>query len=182
MKLVKCIVLSSLFACLGFAPDPGRAQTTSQTPNSKAAASSESETQKKNVDAYIDLLRKDVRNQKAEIMGAVMLLNAQDAAKFWPIYSEYDAELSKLNNQRVENIKEYARAYDQMTDDKADELIHKSLAYQKQRAELLAKTYELIKQSLGAVTAARFTQVEHQLLLIIDLQIASSLPVVGQGS
>ncbi len=182
MKSVELMVLTLLFACLGFAQDPVRAQTTSQTPNSKTAASSDSETQKKNVDAYIDLLRKDVRNQKAEIMGTVMLLNAEDAAKFWPIYSEYDAELAKLNNQRVENIKEYARAYDQMTDDKADELIQKSLAYQKQRAELLAKTYQRIKQSVGAVTAARFAQVEHQLLLIIDLQIASSLPVVGQGS
>ena len=31
-------------------------------------------------------------------------------------------------------------------------------------------------------TAARFAQVENQLLMIIDLQIASSLPVVGEGS
>jgi hypothetical protein len=56
------------------------------------------------------------------------------------------------------------------------------MAYQKQRAELLAKTYDRVKQALGAVTAARFTQVEHQLLLLIDLRIASSLPVVSQGS
>lgn len=69
-----------------------------------------------------------------------------------------------------------------MTDEKADELIQKSLAYQKQRAELLAQTYDKLKQTLGAITAARFAQVEHQLLLIIDLQIASSPPIVGQGS
>jgi len=69
-----------------------------------------------------------------------------------------------------------------MTDEKADELIRKSLTYQKQRAELLAKTYDRVKQAVGAITAARFAQVEHQLLLIIDLQIASSLPVVEQGS
>jgi len=35
---------------------------------------------------------------------------------------------------------------------------------------------------LGGVTAARFAQIEHQLLLIIDLQIDSSLPIAGQGS
>ncbi len=111
-----------------------------------------------------------------------MLLSAEDAAKFWPIYTEYDAELVKLNNQRVENIKEYARNYTQMTDQKADELIQRSLAYQKQRSELFAKTYERVKQAVGATTAARFAQVEHQLLLVIDLQIASSLPIVGEGS
>jgi hypothetical protein len=135
-----------------------------------------------NIQAYIDLLRADVRQQKAEMMGAVMQLSAPDAAKFWPIYEQYDAELAKLNDQRVANIKEYASSYDQMTDDKADELIHKAMSFRKQRAELLAKYYELVKQSLGGITAARFIQVEDQLLLIIDLQIDSSLPVVGQGS
>ena len=55
-------------------------------------------------------------------MGSMMLLSAQDAAKFWPIYDNYDTQLTKLNDQRVENIKEYAQNYDDMTDAKADEL------------------------------------------------------------
>lgn len=181
MKLAKWIGVLSLFAYLGFAPSHGRAQSKTSASNSKTAASSEANAQK-NLDAYIDLLRRDVRNQKAEIMGAVLVLSAEDAAKFWPIYSEYDAELAKLNNHRVENIKEYARLYNQMTDEKADDLIQKSLAYQKQRAELLTRTYDRVKQTLGAVTAARFAQIEQQLLLIIDLRIASSLPVIGQES
>jgi NAD-dependent DNA ligase len=115
-------------------------------------------------------------------MGSVMQLNIDDAAKFWPIYSEYDAELTKLNNLRVHNITEYAENYSQMTDEKADELIQSALDYQKQRGELLAKYYERVKQALGSITAARFLMVEHQLLLLIDLQIASSLPIVGEGS
>ena len=111
-----------------------------------------------------------------------MVLSAEDAAKFWPIYSEYDVELTKLNDQRAANIKEYARTYADLTDEKADELIQKALAYQKQRGELLAKTYDRVKQALGAITAARFVQVEHQLLLLIDLRIVSALPVAEQGS
>lgn len=136
----------------------------------------------KNIQAYIELLRSDVRQQKAEDMGAVMQLSAADATKFWPIYSEYDAELTKLNDSRAANIREYARTYDQMSDEKADELIQKAMAYRKQRSELLAKYYARVKDSLGAITAARFVQVEDQLLLLIDLQIDSALPVVGQGS
>jgi hypothetical protein len=171
-----------LFILPMLAASPSRAQTKTQTTEKGVAASSEEDAQKKNFQVYVDLLRKDVRQQKAEIMGAIMVLSADDAAKFWPIYSEYDAESTRLNDKRVENIKEYARTYNQMTDEKADELIQKSLANQKQRADLLATTYDRVKQAVGAVTAARFAQVEHQLLLIIDLQIASSLPVVGQSS
>ena len=169
------LILPMLAVC------PGWAQTKTQTTET-SAASSGADAREKNMQAYVDLLRRDVRQQKAEIMGAVMVLSADDASKFWPIYSQYDAELTKLNDQRVENIKDYARNYAQMTDAKADELIQKSLAYQKQRSDLFAKTYERVKQAVGAITAARFAQVEHQLLLIIDLQITSSLPVVGEGS
>jgi hypothetical protein len=181
MKSAKTLMIVALFVVPLLAASRCRAQTETKTTEKNTAASPETDAQK-NLQVYVDLLRKDVRQQKAEIMGAIMVLSADDAAKFWPIYSEYDVEQTKLNDQRVENIKEYARTYNEMTDEKADELIRKSLSYQKQRAELLAKTYDRLKQAVGAITAARFAQVEHQLLLIIDLQIASSLPVVGQGS
>jgi hypothetical protein len=170
-----------LFLLVLIAP-PGRAQTKGQERGNTTPASSEAETRDKNIQEYINLIRADVRQQKAEIMGAVMALSAADATKFWPIYGDYDGELTKLNDKRAQNIKEYSRTYAQMMDAKADELIQNALAYQKQRSDLLAKTYDRVKQALGAVTAARFIQVENQLLLLIDLQINSSLPVVGHGS
>jgi hypothetical protein len=158
---------------------PGWTQTKTEKSENKAAASPAATGQNKNTDVYIALLRRDVRQEKAEIMGAMMVLGAEDAAKFWPLYSDYDAELTKLNDQRVANIREYARTYTQMTDEQADKLIQNSLSYRKQRAELFAKTYDQVKQALGGKTAARFAMVEDQLLLLIDLQIVSSLPVVG---
>ena len=172
-------VIACLVATL--AASAGRAQETTLKATPKASVSASS-ARRQNIDEYIQLLRSDVRQQKAEMMGVMMALSAADAAKFWPIYNEYDAELMKLNDQRVGNIKEYVRAYYQMTDDKADELVKNAMAYQNQRSELLAKTYDRVKEAVGAITAARFLQVEQQLLLIIDLQIASELPVVGQAS
>jgi hypothetical protein len=179
----RILVWLPLFMVVAASP-AALAQVTPKAPVTKSqpAKSPATDAQKKNMQEYIELMRTNVRDQKAEIMGAVMALNAADAAKFWPIYSEYDAELSKVNDLRVANIKEYAANYSQMTDAKADELIQNALNYRKQRSELLAKYYGRVKESLGAVTAARFAQIEDQLLLIIDLQIASSLPIVGEGS
>jgi len=181
MKFLNPMLLATLSMLAVVTASPNRAQTETQNVKGKASASPQNDAET-NVQAYIDLLHSDVRQQKAEFMGSVMLLSAQDAAKFWPIYSDYDAQLAKLNEQRIGIIKEYAQSYNQMTDAKADELIQKSLAYQKQRSELLVQAYDKVKEALGAVTAARFAMVEHQLLLLIDLQIDSSLPVVGQGS
>lgn len=71
--------------------------------------------------AYVKLLLSHVRQRKAEVMAEMMQLNAADAAKFWPIYNEYDAELNKLSDLEVANIAEYARTYTEMTNDKADD-------------------------------------------------------------
>ena len=166
------IVLCSLSAVQGNA----------QTQGGQKPSAQDKEAQEKNVKEYVELLRSDVRQQKAQILGAVMQFDVDEAAKFWPIYNDYDAELTKLNNLRLANIQEYAKNYSDLTDAKADELVQKGLDYRKQRADLLAKCYGRVKASLGAVEAARFLQVEDQLLLIIDLQIQSSLPIVAQGS
>jgi hypothetical protein len=147
--------------------ESAKASTTAQTP------------QELNTQEYINLLRQDVSAEKAKLLGQVMQFDAEDAAKFWPIYREYDVELKKVNDLRVANILEYSRSYTNLTDAKADELIKNAMAFQKQRDELLGKYYERVKQELGAITAARFVQVEHQLLTIIDLKIAASLPVMG---
>src|ERR1700757_2331589 len=182
MKFKNRVLLAMLFVLAVFPAPQCRAQTNTQKPAGKPAATSEADTHKKNRDAYLALMRREVRQEKAEIMGATMALNAQDAAKFWPIYSEYDSELTKLNDQRVANIKEYSQNYAQLSDEEADKLIQKSMTYQKQRAELVAQTYEKVKQALGGVTAARFAMVEHQILTIIDLQIIEGLPIAGQGN
>ena len=179
MKYLKKAPSAALIILALFAAPSCNAQAKAQE-SGKASTVKDAKTT--NTNAYIALLRRDVRQEKAEIMGAMMVLNAQDSAKFWPIYSEYDEKLTKLNDMRLANMKEYVNKYNEITDEEADRLVQKAVEYQKQRAELLAETYDKVKQSLGGVTAARFAQVEHQLLLLIDLQIDSSLPIVGQGS
>lgn len=173
--------LIPVLAFMFFGPAVWAQQTAPPAKTEKSAPKSPGmSTQKANIEEYIQLLRSDVRQQTTEITGAMMQLSAGDAAKFWPIYAEYEAALEKLNDTRVANIQEYAREYNDLTDDQADALMQKAAEYQKQRSELLVQYYGQVKNALGAVTAARFVQVEHQLLLIIDLQIDSSLPLAGQ--
>jgi len=151
--------------------------TTKKAPAKTQAAAAPQSAEQQNIQEYIELLRTDVRKSKSQVMGAVMALDADQATKFWPIYKEYSAELDKINDLRVANIQEYAREYGRLTDDQADALIKKAMEYHKQRTDLLANYYERMRQSLGGVTAARFVQVENQLLLLIDLEINAQLPV-----
>src|SRR5277367_5124105 len=62
-----------------------------------------------NLQEYITLLRHNVRSEKTQLMSTMMQLVPDEAAKFWPIYRDYDAELTKLNDLRVANIEEYSK-------------------------------------------------------------------------
>jgi hypothetical protein len=174
-----CMTAFTLSICLASA-SAVVAQNAAPAQATPSAASATSP-QKQNLDAYISLIRKDVASQKFDVMDSVMQLNEDQAAKFWPIYRDYQQELTKINDQRIANIKQYAQNYNNLTDDQANQLVQNALDYRKQRLDLLAKYYGQVKQSLGAVTAARFVQVEDQLLLLIDLKIDSMLPIVGSS-
>ena len=135
-----------------------------------------------NIRAYIQLLRTDVRKQLTEVMGQVMRLDADQAAKFWPIYREYESERSAIGDQIVGLLKNYADHYDRMNDTVADQLANQLLSIERQRNDLKKKYYERVKSGLDAITAARFLQVENQLENLADLQVAAQLPVVGLDS
>ena len=136
------------------------------------------ETKDVNLRAYVELLRADVRAQKVAFITELMEFTDAEDKAFWPIYRAYDAELSAINDERVTGIEEYARNYEKVSDALADKLATKALELEARRTALKQKYYARLKTALSAKTAARFLQVENQLLLIIDLQIAASLPIV----
>jgi hypothetical protein len=132
-----------------------------------------------NLTAYAELLRSDVRTQKVAIITEMMGFTEAEDAKFWPIYREFDVEMSKLGDERVALIAEYAKNYSKLTDAVADSLATRALDLEGRRRAAEAKCYERVKAALSPRTALRFLQVEHQLQLLIDLQIASSLPIAS---
>ena len=136
------------------------------------------ETKDLNLSAYVELLRADVRAQKVAFITELMAFTAAEDKAFWPIYRAYDVELAAINDERVTGIEEYARNFDTVSDALADKLATKALELEGRRTALKQKYYARLKAALSATTAARFLQVENQLLLIIDLQIAAALPIV----
>ncbi len=60
------------------------------------AAVKASSDQEKNCQAYIQLMRSDLRKEKADVMGILMRLDKDDSAKFWQIYKGFDGELTRF--------------------------------------------------------------------------------------
>lgn len=147
------------------------------TAHVQSKPTAEDETISLNLSAYAELLRSDVRTQKVAIITEVMGFTEAEDKAFWPIYRDYDTEMSKLGDERVALIAEYAKAFETITDPIADKLAAKAMDLQTRRNAAMGKCYERVKAALSPRTALRFLQVEHQLQLVIDLQIAASLPL-----
>jgi hypothetical protein len=131
-----------------------------------------------NIRAYIELLRSDVKAQATEIIAEVMQFSDDDAAKFWPIYREFELDLSKIGDERWTLIMKYTSNYENLTDEVADQLAQAVFKLEQARHDLKMKFYERIKKALTAKDAARFLQVLNQILMLTDLQVASELPVI----
>ncbi|UCC83206.1 MAG: hypothetical protein JSW46_20015 [Gemmatimonadota bacterium] len=129
-------------------------------------------------EAYLELMRQDIKTQKVAIVTQAMELSDEQAEAFWPVYREYQYELDKIGDERIALIKDYAEHFEMMTDEKAGELAGWSFRLQEQRLQLRKRFHAQFEQAVGAIAAAKFMQVDNALTMLLDLQIASSLPLV----
>jgi hypothetical protein len=127
---------------------------------------------------YAELLRTDIKAQKVQIITEAMQFTPEEAAIFWPVYRNYDFELSAITDERVELIKDYAAKYETLSDDEAEDLVKRRISLDEDRTKLRKKFFEEFGRVLPYKTVARFFQVETQLNLLLDLQIASALPLI----
>ena len=130
------------------------------------------------LDVYIELLKSDMRTEKVAVITEALQLTSEESSAFWPIHREYELELSKIVDDRIELIKDYAQHYDNLTNEKAKELAKTVFELEKRRTKLKKKYFKKFEKAVSAVVAAKFIQIENQINLLVDLQIASELPLI----
>lgn len=130
----------------------------------------------RSLDTYLQLLRSDLRSHKTKIIAEGMELSEADARSFWPVYREYELELAAIGDERVELLKEYARAFATMTDAKAEEITRRSFALDQRRVELKTRYFDRFAHATSARTAARFFQIEAQVDALQYIRVAAEIP------
>lgn len=130
------------------------------------------------VQAYIEMIRKDVRAERNTIVDQAMNLEPAEKAKFWDVYGKYDKEIKGVWDERVANILKYADNYENMTDAIADELATKAIDLRSKQLAILKKYYGEMKKVLGPRISGRFYQVETMLENVIGLNLSSQIPLI----
>ena len=176
MKSTKALMIAALLAVPALAAGFALTQEAQQA-KEIANSNDNFDAREKNFRAYAMLLRSDLKDQRKQIIAELMQLNETDAASFWPIFEQYDSELTKIGDARLQLIVDYARNYESLTDEQADSLMSKAFELESQRAALKKEYFDRMKGEISATEAMRFFLIENQIQHIIDLQISSGLPI-----
>ena len=129
-------------------------------------------------DIEVNLMRKDLRDQKKQVVAANLPLTGDEAAKFWPVYDAYTQETVKVNDQRYALVKEYAANYNSMTDDAAASFIRRWIGVDEAGAKLRLEWIPKFEALLGEKKAAVFFQIDRRVGLMVELQLSSQLPLI----
>jgi|SRR5271165_6575153 len=131
-------------------------------------------------DQDIQLLRQDIRSQKKQLVAANLQLTDAEATKFWPVYDAYTVETTKNGDARYALIKDYAQNYDTLTDAQAKSLIPRLVDIDQQSIALRKQWMPKFEAVLPGRKAALFFQIDRRVQLLIELQLASMIPMVKQ--
>jgi len=130
------------------------------------------------IDKAIAALRSDARAGKSDILGKTMKLDSTQAAAFWPLYKQYEAEAKLLGDERLGIIQDLAEHFDSLDDAKAKALLDRQLALEGKKLALQTKYKDEMLKVLPAKTVARFFQVDSRLNKLVELTVASEIPLV----
>jgi len=132
------------------------------------------------VDQWTELqqIQADLKADRQAVVAANLPLTEGEARAFWPVYKEYRGGVEKVGERLAALIAAYAANYTTMTDTKAEAFFNDLLAIDRERLTLREKYVPRVRAVLPATKAARFFQIENKLDAIVNLSIASEIPLV----
>ena len=165
---MKRVVFPCLVLVFAFAAAPGVAFAQTETATGVE------------IEKDLALLRRNLRAEKKKVIALNVPLTETEATKFWPVYDQYAAEMSKHYDEFYALIKDYAANQKTLTDARAIDIIRRWSAIQVELAQTRQRYIPVVEKVLPGKKAALFFQIDRRLYELMDLQVASQVPLVVQ--
>ena len=147
-----------------------RAQTPAQKENTAHVISNQD----------MDLLRKDLRSQRKQLIAANLRLTDTEAVKFWPVYDQYIAELITINDRKFGLLQDYADNWGKLTNEQSLLFTRNWLEMDIAIAQLRQKYVPMVAKVLEGRKTATFFQLDRRIAMMMDLQVSSQMPLVQE--
>jgi len=129
-------------------------------------------------DRDLDLLRKDLRSKRKQVIALNLSLTDAEATKFWPIYDQYISELVLINDKKFGLMQDYADNWGKLTDEQSLLFIRQWLDADIAIAHLRQKYVPVVSKVLDGKKSATFFQLDRRIAMMLELQVSSQMPLV----
>lgn len=172
-------VITLSLVCMGCASQSKESPSdrTAQPTNRLVSAATNQQPGSPNAQILLDKIKAD----KKLLVANNMDLTDAEAARFWPLYDEYQRRLDQVNQKLASTILEYAEAYDKgsIPDATAAKLLDEALLVEEAEVAL-KKTYAAkFTEVLPTAKAARYLQIETKIRSMLRLDLARNIPLVS---
>jgi hypothetical protein len=129
------------------------------------------------LDEQIALTRQSAHTDRKIILLGNMSFTSDESANFWPAWNEYRADVAANGDRKLALIKDFAANYENMTDQKAEELMTDHFSIEMQNLVIKQSFAQNINKFMPAQKVMRVIQIENKLDAAIDLQLAAEIPL-----
>ena len=129
----------------------------------------------------MEIVHEKIRADKKLFIAENMQLTETEAEAFWPVYERYQDEQFLLRARTDKLIKDYADAYERMTDDTARRLLDESLTIQSLDLKVRQAYLAEFRKVLPEVKVVRYYQMESKIQAVLLYEIARKIPLMKMG-
>lgn len=119
-----------------------------------------------------------IRADKKLLVAENMQLTETEAKAFWPVYKQYQDELFLLRTRTAKLIKDYADAYETMTNNTAKKLLNEYVAIEALGPKLRQAYLPKFRKALPEVKVVRYYQIENKIQAMLNYELAKEIPLV----
>lgn|GEM_PF-1304933 len=115
---------------------------------------------------------------RKDIVRDTLKLEDDIARQFWPLYEEYQEQLSELRAKRLELLTDLGQGVDGMSEEEAREYVKDKLEYEEIRLNLGRAYFRKLSRFMNYRTLALYVQVETKIRVYIEAGIEESIPLI----
>lgn len=123
-----------------------------------------------------------IRANRKALVAVNLSLNADEAAKFWPLYDRYQTEINAIGDRVLAIVEDYTANFRTLPNEKALQLMESYLAAEAERLQVRRNYLPEFAKILPGRTVARFYQIENKMDAVLRYDLAATIPVVDEKS
>jgi len=126
----------------------------------------------------VEGFRNELMARRADVMAKGLTLTSEQAAKFWPLFEQFQKEQDLVVQEQIKATDEYAKNYEHLTDEGALAYLNMLLTRDKKMYDMRVKWLGKFKQVIPPAMAARAIQLDRRLGNVTQVQLSQRIPLI----